>query len=540
MHPLYLQRLREWLFLRASYLGEPEWSRQGVTATRKFPFFEDNEDVDADSVHYEPRAERSYLSRHPREEDEDYEARLELTPYYNFVKPFVAAYVGAVMRAVKSIKVPASMMEWLEDVDGHGTSYARHAEDWLTWAVVFGHSHSHIKKPAAPEKPPDSLAHERAMGLDPKVCVRTPVEMPGWSFDPARGVYDWSHLRYPTPIRTEAPKRPDHTPMPTSGTLSPEHYADMLITPKRVVTVVDDVETTGPGVKFVPVVTLIAHDDPTTGEPVGWSFIRDVAEAAREAYNQLSWLLDQEKNSCFNQLVLHTQRKLTRTKSLRLGTSSYIASEAGATFIAPEMGPLDHLSAQIPQTVERARTMLSLDHDGKEGVEAASALSMKREMLDTALATLAERAESAFRAELRMVATLMGATPDEVEVEIGRDFSGLTRIARMEQALSALRDAGMSGKPVAAIQGLVLDALFPEMEEAEREALHAELEDMADTALEAEQAAAENPMGLPTDENGEPMGEPPKAAPPGLKPGKPKVAQKPGKPFGGGAGRFGK
>lgn len=530
-HPVHKRMVEYWRFLRASYIGGREWYDQGATGDKIGGFMHWTEAGTGSSrVHKEQEfgvREVSYLWRHPREKDPFYKLRHRSSVYWNFVKPNVDAIAGAVAkRAIADLPPAISYIH--TDSDRRGTDLADFRRSMISWMLVYGHVNILADKPIALEEP-ESLAEESEMGLLPYMRILSPLDVVDWQWNEPAGIYDWVLIVDRTPFEHE----------PTiekkgSDANEAERIEYRLWTPTGWTQYSHKGETIGdgPGYGFVPVTPVFRARDPLQPEPIGISAIEDIAELARLSYNKFSWLTDEQRQHCFNQVFLKRPDKVTKEEAIRLGSSVYVGGAEDFRFIAPDVNPMNHLEESMLHDLARARHMFGIEtkSEASQAAKSAEALQLEREQVDAMLANVAVAAEGGERAGIRMVAEIAGADATKVVVKYKKDFTDLSAASRVDSMLVSIEKGGFEGKAKAELQKEILRGLLPDLDDDTRKAIEGDIDAQAEE-LEAEPEEVAEVGAGPFAAKGEEDGAPEDAQPAPVPDEEPTEGEDGGNPF---------
>ena len=145
-HPAWKEYIERWQFLIDSYYGGKQF-RDG-----------------------------DYLINYAMESTEDYENRIDSTPYDNHVKAIVAIYNSFLfrmppMREMGSIELDPGLQDFMKDCDLDGRSFDAVMRDISTYASVYGHTWVLLDKPSTNAY---TRAEELDQGIRPYVSIITP------------------------------------------------------------------------------------------------------------------------------------------------------------------------------------------------------------------------------------------------------------------------------------------------------------------------------------------------------------------------------
>jgi len=167
-HPNWKEYLERWKFLIDSYWGGHNW-REG-----------------------------EYLASYIFENREQYETRLENTPYDNHVKAVVAIYNSFLFRQppqrdMGSIQNDPGLAAFMKDADLDGRSFESVMRDVSTYSSIYGHCWVVLDKP---QTVAFTRAEELQQGIRPYASLYTPENVLDWNYTrAANGSYYLNYLK---------------------------------------------------------------------------------------------------------------------------------------------------------------------------------------------------------------------------------------------------------------------------------------------------------------------------------------------------------
>lgn len=153
-HPAWKENIKRWQFLIDSYYGGQDY-REG-----------------------------KYLTAYMMESQEDYETRVDTTPYDNHVKAIVAIYNSFLFREPperdwEELENDPALEGFLKDADFDGRSFDAVMKDVSTYATVYGHVWVIIDKPPVEAT---TMAEALANGIRPYLSIITPENVMDWRY----------------------------------------------------------------------------------------------------------------------------------------------------------------------------------------------------------------------------------------------------------------------------------------------------------------------------------------------------------------------
>lgn len=126
------------------------------------------------------KAGKRYLPQQPKESDEAYNQRLQLTSLYNVYWRTIQAITGLGFIKPAVVSNVPSELEYLEsNFDGTGRSITEVAYDLAVQAVHYGKTHAMMDFPSVPSSEM-SLAEFRVSGFRPYCIIVNPRNVIGW------------------------------------------------------------------------------------------------------------------------------------------------------------------------------------------------------------------------------------------------------------------------------------------------------------------------------------------------------------------------
>lgn len=287
-NPLWKENINRWNFLINSYWGGKEY-KQG-----------------------------EYLQPYMMESAEDYESRLDNTPYDNHVKAIVSIMNAFLFRQPPerefgNLQNDPALVAFLNDADLEGRSFDAIMRDVSTYSSVYGNVWCVIDKPVTTAY---TRADELNQGIRPYISIVTPENVIDWEYTRApNGVYVLSYLKVYEGVSRGFDIFRIYTPESiTVVKMDKSNDKDAII----------DSEVPNP-LGMVPAVCVYSQRSPVRG--VGISDVGDVADMARGLYNELSE----------GEQIL----RLTNHPSLVKTPSTQAASGAGSIIQIPDDLPGD-------------------------------------------------------------------------------------------------------------------------------------------------------------------------------------------------------
>lgn len=399
-HPQYKNYVDRWKFLIDSYQGGKDY-RDG-----------------------------KYLTAYLMESQEQYETRLDDTPYDNHCKAITAIYNSFLFRQPPernygSIENDPGLDAFLEDADLDGRTFEAVMRDVSTYATVYGNVWCIVDKPPTNAY---TRAEELEQGIRPYISIVTPENVLDWRYE--RSMSGYYTLTYLKVYEGQ-----------TSGSESFRVYTPEMVT---VYTMHKDeayieYELLNPLGK-VPAVCVYGQRSPIKG--IGVSDVGDVADMSRGIYQELS--------------EVQQLGRLTNHPSLVKTASTQASAGAGAIIQMPEdlqadlkpyllqpdggsiQGFLDSMKSKV-EAIDRMAHMggiRSIETRRLSGV----ALATEFQLLNARLAEKADNLEIAEEQIWRLYAQWQGAVwngkikyPDSFNIQDKYNDMNMLKLAKEAQ-----------------------------------------------------------------------------------------------------------
>ena len=305
---IYANNHKRWQFLYESYMGGEDYRRG------------------------------QHLTRYQLETDDEYNARLAVTPLENHCASVVSVYNSflfkqPVLRDLGTLAGLPETQDFLKDADLEGRSFDAFMREVATWSEVFGAVWVMVSKPNVSAM---TLAEEQALGVRPYVSILTPLVVTDWTWHrDISGRYQLSYLKYLEDVNGD---------VKTVKEWYTDRIRTRIVNEKDNLILEDYTEANGLGV--IPAV--IAYHSRSTVRGLGISAISDIADAQKFIYNSTSEVAQS--------IALDSHPSIVTTQTTDIGTG------AGAVIRLPEnLDPnlkpyvLDFAGASISNIYESIR-----------------------------------------------------------------------------------------------------------------------------------------------------------------------------------------
>ena len=459
-HPEYSAREQVWLFNTVSYLGDQlvrqiatsdALTHRVLSSTLSLPTME-------------------FLWRHERESTADYNRRASVTAYKRVAGQVADQLVAACFEGVMAPTIPASMPEeWLDDVDGAGTSWTRLLQDVATWCLTQGSCHVLADLPAQGDE-------TREPGV-PYLCVIPPLGLLDWVID-RRGRLTFARVQ--------------ENSVTNAHGITVQAYREWTPETVRVFADAKLVSETPNPFGRVPIETVYFDRDPTATGPVGRAWIDTPARLNQELFNADSWVISILRTVTFPILALPTPEGVTQVETTQeLSSTVALGIPAGGqvpSWIVPDRAAVDVIKDHAKSLMLEIRQLggFYTDSESTQGVQSAEALHLKRATLDALLGTLGRNLADGATRIGRLACEIAGWEPREDFVQMFPESYGDEGAGVRLEELAQAKDLGLPPKAMAVLKKSAVRTTFPQLEADVLAELDAEID-----AAVVEEAARE-------------------------------------------------
>lgn len=424
---------------------------------------------------------RSWLNQFAREDDAKFNARIDVSHYVNYTAPILEtllAYLGK--EEMNRDKVPPAVLDWMENVDGHGQSWdllmhevVRPRAAGLGWCPVL------FDRPQVSEGEGEiSQARAKELDLTPRAIPLYPINVLDWEVDASGEITA-------VKIRVCYKKRATLLEPAVTEEVYSLWYADrceryvVTIRPNEHQPSVGPLLTIPHDYGRVPLVIFRAK--PATEDKVrGASIVGDVANANRRIFNLDSELDDFLRNSCFPILGVPVADQATsNVGEIIAGNGSAMGiphdSRHGLHYVAPP--------ASVSEAIEKRREVLVREVYRAARVEFAkpsgvttSGIARAYEFEQTNR-RLGEIAQSFARGEeegLTLAAQLLGVSDTGLTVTSPADFSVEDLTSDIANITGAI-ELGIGATAETELKRRLVRRMLPNTPSETSEAIEAEL-----------------------------------------------------------------
>ena len=434
MHPKWKENWWWWEFYRLSYVGGKEYMSPSITQRWWFPK-RSTTDEGVNRIRYEEGDLYSFLFRHGREENSDYDRRVLRSYYRNLTRPVVDTYAAhvyskPVLREYASVP---ELSEVAEKADGNQSTIDEFMQAGLKWAQVYGHVFCVVDMPELQPGELVTRADEQERALRPYATWYSPLSVIDWEVD-RYGRFLWVKLIEGDLRKLRVSAKDMRGPQYAS--LFRTWYADRWELHETAGNAQGQMIATGPNpIGRVPVEVLYGQRIAGETEPVGQSRIGDIAVLNREIYNLDSLKQDMNYNQAFAFLVVPDKSGLVNAVDVGTTRSLTVNPDSGGMpqYVGPPVEYVQNLRDEIADLILQIRAMAGLSRGvGEQSIAARSGDALLIETHDKAvmLLSLAHEAQDFETRFWRLASRWLGSEwdgtvryPDNYEVNtLGDDI----------------------------------------------------------------------------------------------------------------------
>ena len=413
-----------------------------------------------------------YLTAYQMESQEDYETRLDSTPYDNHVKAIIAIYNSFMFREppkreLGNLANDSTLPLFLKDADLDGRSFESLMRDISTYASIYGNVWVIL------DKPPSNVytrAEELNQGIRPYLSIVTPENVLDWQYErQPSGIYTLTYLK----IFEGQVDGLDifRTYTPDAVTVYSVSDEDVKIRQEFAMPL-----------DKIPAVCVYGQRSPVKG--IGISDVGDVADMCRSIYNELSEVEQ------LGRLTNHPSLVKTASTQAAAGAGSIIQmpedlqADLKPYLLQPDGASIDGFLSSMKNKVECIDRMSHMG--GIRSIEtrrlSGIGLATEFQLLNAQLAAKADELEHAEEQLWRLYAQWQGVAWDG-EVKYPDSFNIQDKYNDMNNLKLAKDAAPRSDIVHKVIEQQMLRLLVTEEE-------YEEIKDEVDVTVESEQAVA--------------------------------------------------
>ena len=396
-HPNWKEYLERWKFLIDSYWGGHNWK------------------------------EGEYLASYIFENREQYETRLDNTPYDNHTKATIAIYNSFLFRQppkrdMGSIANDSGITAFMKDADLDGRNFDSVMRDVSTYSSIYGHCWVVLDKPTTTAF---TRAEELQQGIRPYVSLYTPENVLDWNYTRAsNGSYYLNYLKV-------------YEGKNSGKDVIREYTIDTI----RVYYMDDDEaflqQETPNALGIIPAVCVYSQRSPIKG--IGVSDVGDVADMSKAIYNELSELEQLVRISNHPTLVKSTSAQASAGAGSIIQVPDDMPDSLKPYLLEPNGSGIEGILESITKKVEAIDRMAHMG--GIRSIESRRlsgvALATEFQLLNARLAEKADNLEHAEEQIWRIYALWQGTTwngeikyPDSFNIQDKYNDMNMLKLAK--------------------------------------------------------------------------------------------------------------
>lgn len=428
--------------------------------------------------------QKSYLIRHRNEDTRDYNERVRASVYENPIKPIVDI-TNAFLTSEDAVRdLPPQILDWSNNVNGHGMHIRALVKDALKRAQVVGRVFAMVIPPADPGQ---TMAETVVNGAWPTVRLLWPQDVLDYDVDRSGKLVG---IKYRT---VEEVKR--------KNMLQPKQFVERITiwTPTEwmywdIVRGNPTYQQPGMSAKdeivdhqsqehdlgIIPLALLrwsVPIDDNRT--VAGLCQIDNIAGLARTLYNRASELDDHLRKSNFAQLVIPGTQDAVDSGKISVGPSNALVEDENTNGISRYISPSLHIAEAYERRIDKLLDAIYrnalIDRGERRVAEKAESIRARFVQTNNVLAEVAERLDAWEMDIYQLVARIMrmGDALEQGMVRRRRDYQMGILTEQIKIALDSLDlpfgQKGMSSLMKKAYRGLNSDLPSKEYEEIDLE-----------------------------------------------------------------------
>lgn len=295
-----------------------------------------------------------YVTRHPREHEDTYKARLERLYYYNYVASIVDLFVSylfqsGINRTINSSdpEVKSIIDEILEDATRQGMNYNLFVDIAATFAQIYGHIGILVDMPRTDQKGMTVEERKKAKHR-PYLQIFHPHQLLDWEMDDV-GQFEWIKLEIgpPSGRQWDVPVADNTRYFVIWDKQKWTKYAvqDNGEKEEAVVTVLGEGEHKLGIVPFA----VIRNEHSLAHDWFGESAIRDISDINISILNWCSFSDEEIANRCLNILVMQRDENDKAIEISHYNVLEYPEGANAPQYLTPGETPLKLIQEQINQ-----------------------------------------------------------------------------------------------------------------------------------------------------------------------------------------------
>jgi hypothetical protein len=360
-HPFWLKYNNLWNFLLSAYEGGYDYTHAKMVS--------DGTVVRLGTTELNSSTQGN-LFKHPKERNDDYAARVEMSYYYNFVAPVIDIYTDHLFK--QGIEADFGSIDWAvqeqaEDIDRMGSSVNEFRKEMADLAQIYGHVFVVADLPIINEE------------INSRADVIRSKALPYFSFYPPQNVINWSLDRFGRPYWILLSETLDFNENVFAFDRTAKEMKQYRLWTRDEWYLFDtdynQIATGRHGLGLVPVTCVFDKRSKKAHNFLGVSFVSDIAFIARDIFNLCSELRQILRDQTFAFLAL--QGTGDEYNEIILGTGKGLCYPEGRNapqYISPPPQNAEVYANNIDRQVSKIFQLAKLEggsakFDGQTAVE---------------------------------------------------------------------------------------------------------------------------------------------------------------------------
>lgn len=353
-HKVYLEYFHNWNFLLDSYEGGVDYTQARTVSSRSV---DSSFTITVNGKAQEQRAVQTNLFKHPKEREEDYIRRVQMSYYYNFCAPIIDIYTDHLFKqpVIEDFGSIDSMVDMQkENIDRKNGSIGEFRKQVAECAQVYGHVFVLVDSPQI-DKEIFSLQDKIDNGAFPYYTLIPPQKVINWQLDKF-GRPHW------VMICEQAESNIDAFAFDKSAGKAAQYR---LWTRQEWVLYDSDYKEVSRGTHGLGVVPIVCVFDSQSKKEInflGISTLADIAYIARDVYNSSSELKQILNDQTFSILAFQGDASDYPTKEVGTNKGIVYPRESNPPqYVTPPPGPAETLMTHIDKQITNMFRLAKLE-----------------------------------------------------------------------------------------------------------------------------------------------------------------------------------
>lgn len=200
-HRVYLRNLNYWNFLLNSYEGGPDYTNAFITKSSD----DGGPNVYVNGVLQDSANISGNLFQHKKERQKDYNARLQMSYYYNFCRPVIDIYTNHLFKepVIESFESISDEVDTVRnDIDLKGSSIDEFRKQMAEMAQIYGHFFVIVDSPNYDESSILTRRDQIENRAYPYLIIYEPQSLINWALDSFGSPY-WILMKENEDVNTD-------------------------------------------------------------------------------------------------------------------------------------------------------------------------------------------------------------------------------------------------------------------------------------------------------------------------------------------------